>query len=154
AASGAEAVAAAREKAVDFALIESRLPDLGAEQLKAQIRQARPGCRVVVLTNLGAVRKSPELMMMFGASDSIVGAEQVVELVSCASEAAPEGAPSASTKGRQALIGVVDVLVGLLELSDRYFGGTSHQAMRLARALAEEMGFDEETRDEVVIATL
>src|SRR5262249_51177426 len=47
-----------------------------------------------------------------------------------------------------------DVLVGLIELGDRYFGGSSHQAMRLARAVAEEMSSETDTQDEGAIAAL
>ena len=53
-----------------------------------------------------------------------------------------------------ALLSVIDVLVGLLELRDRYFGGSSHQAMRLARAVAEQLAADPETPDEVALAAL
>ena len=38
------------------------------------------------------------------------------------------------------LVRVIDVLVGLLELEYRLFGSSSHQAMQLTRATAEELG--------------
>ena len=38
-------------------------------------------------------------------------------------------------QGVQSLLQVIDVLVGLQELSDRHFGGSSHGAMKVARAV-------------------
>jgi response regulator RpfG family c-di-GMP phosphodiesterase len=46
------------------------------------------------------------------------------------------------------------VLVGLLELDDQFFGGTSHKVMELARETAVALSADEETVQEIVLATL
>ena len=154
--SGSEALLAVRSVSFDVVLIESHLTDVRSDLLKTQILQARPGCRVVVLTSFGAARNTPELLR-YGVDDYIVRVDQVLEWMAPAAASAAEGpaAPAApAVKSSKALIEVADVLVGLLELGDRFFGGTSHQAMRLARAVAEEMGVEDETRDEVVIATL
>ena len=56
--------------------------------------------------------------------------------------------------GSASLIQTIDVLVGLLELGDQFFGGGTHQAARLARNVAEEMRCDTMTLEEVVLATL
>jgi len=56
--------------------------------------------------------------------------------------------------GVQSLLQVIDVLVGLQELSDQHFGGSSHGAMKVARAVAEEMNLPEDGILEVALATL
>ncbi len=57
-------------------------------------------------------------------------------------------------QGVQSLLQVIDVLVGLHELSDRHFGGSSHGAMKVAQAVAEEMDLPEEGVLEVALSTL
>ncbi|PYT07304.1 MAG: hypothetical protein DMF49_08545 [Acidobacteria bacterium] len=152
AASGSEALMVVRNVSVEVVLIESHLADIRADMLRSQILQARPGCRAVILTSFGTVRNSPELLR-FGMDDYVLRSDQVLDLLTTTFETSGEhGSPA--EKGKQALLEVVDVLVGLLELGDRFFGGCSHQAMRLSREVAEEMGVEEETLDEVVIATL
>jgi len=133
-------------------LIESHLPDMTATELRGRLKRIRPECRVVVLTSFNQVRNTPELLR-FGASDYLVRVEQVFELLQ------PEAASMGEFGGwggpaSQALIRVIDVLVGLLELEDHRFGSTSHVAMELARATAEELGAEEEMLYEVVLGTL
>jgi response regulator RpfG family c-di-GMP phosphodiesterase len=60
----------------------------------------------------------------------------------------------ARDQGLQSLLQVIDVLVGLQELSDKHFGGSSHGAMKVARAVAEEMNLADEGVLEVALATL
>ena len=153
AASGSEAMLVVRNVSVDVVLVESHLLDVRAEQLKSQIQKLRPGCRVILLTSFGSVRNSPDLLR-YGTDDYLVRDDQLLELLTASIEAGAEQPVGSAGKEKKSLIEVVDVLVGLLELGDRFFGGTSHQAMRLARSVAEEMGVEEETRDEIVIATL
>jgi response regulator RpfG family c-di-GMP phosphodiesterase len=154
ASSGSEALLVIRNVSIDAVLVESHLPDFKADHLQEQILQLRPNCRVVTLTSFGAVRNSPELLR-FGPGDYLLRADHLVGLL----EGAPEGtldrsSAHVSDRGVKSLIEVTDVLVGLLELEEQFFGGCSHQAMRLARAVAGEMSVEEETLDEVVIATL
>jgi len=153
AATGSEALLVLRNVAVDIVLVESHLPDMRAEQLRPQVLQIRPGCRVICLTSFGAVRNSPELLR-FGMDEYVLRTDQIVELLGATLDSAQDGSTTLAERGMKALVEVVDVLVGVLELSDRFFGGCSHQAMRLARAVAGEMSVEEETLDEVVVATL
>src|SRR5205823_4429365 len=114
----------------------------------------RPECRVLPLTSFASVKGTRELLR-FGEDDFLLRKGDLVELLRAGQS--PDGDVGASPfveKSKTSLLEVVDVLVGLLELGDRYFGGSSHQAMRLSRSLAEELSPDGETLDEVAIAAL
>lgn len=50
AASGEEAVAAAREHAPDIALIDIHMPGIGGLEATQKLQRVHPGCRVVILT--------------------------------------------------------------------------------------------------------
>ncbi|HKQ61794.1 MAG TPA: HD domain-containing phosphohydrolase [Candidatus Polarisedimenticolaceae bacterium] len=152
--SGSEAQRVARGVAVDAVLIEAHLPDMTGGELRTRLLKERPDCRVINLTSFELVRNSPTLVR-FGADDYLVKLEQLCELVRAPFERGTErGTGVIAERGNKALIGVIDVLVGLIELDDRFFGGSSHQAMRLARGVAEELSADEETQIEVVLAAL
>ncbi len=140
--------------AVDAVIVESHLPDRRAEELRERLIELRPECRVVVVTSFEQVRNTPE-QLRFGADDYLLRYDQILDLLQAPYLAAREGTGASTAKReRAALVHVIDVLVSLLELDDRHFGGFSHHAMRLARAVAEELSGDEETVTEVVLATL
>jgi len=152
--SGAEAERVVRSVAVDAVLVESSLPDMTGEELTGRVKKIRPDCRSVILTSFEHVRNTPE-QLRFGSGDYLLRASQVIDLLHAPYVAAREG--STSNYGKRAtdsLIQVIDIVVGLLELDDRHFGGFSHQAMDLARAVAEELSDEEETIQEVVLAAL
>jgi response regulator RpfG family c-di-GMP phosphodiesterase len=151
---GSAAMRVVRGVTVDAVLIESHLPDMTAEQLKIQIQQLRPECRVVVLSGFEKVRNTPD-QLRFGAEDYILGREQISDLLRAPFEAGSDASGTTSgQRGHEALIEVIDVLIGLRELDDRYFGGGSHQATKLARTLAQQMSADDETVQEIVLSTL
>jgi response regulator RpfG family c-di-GMP phosphodiesterase len=154
AASGAEAERAVRSVKFDAVILESHLPDVPVDELKARLRRARKGCRVVTVAGFDLVRNSAE-QMRFGADDYLVGSAQLLDML-CAPYAADGRGQDAALghRGSEALIQVIDVLVGLLELDERFFGGSSHKAMRFAREAAEELGVESATRQEVVLAAL
>jgi response regulator RpfG family c-di-GMP phosphodiesterase len=140
--------------AVDAVILESHLPDRRPEELRERLIELRPECRVVVVTSFDQVRNTPE-QLRFGADDYLLRADQILELLQAPFQAAREGSTASTAKReRAALLQVIDVLVSLLELDDRHFGGFSHHAMRLARAVAEELAVDEETVTEVALAAL
>ena len=56
--------------------------------------------------------------------------------------------------GVEALVQVIDVLVGIQELADVHFRGVSHRSAPLARAVAEKLGLSSEEILEISIATL
>ena len=150
--SGTEAARVAASVAVDVALIESHLPEMTAEEVRQRVIQARPECRVVILTNFDQVRNSPE-QLRFGADDYLMRVEEVLALIRTV-ESPGGGLSHASRQAPNALIQVIDVLVGLIELDDRYFAASAHQSMQLVRAVTEELAADTASVQEVVIATL
>ena len=147
-----QALRVAKSVSVQAVLIESHLPDMPATELRSRLQAIRPSCRVVVLSGFNLVRNSSELLQ-FGANDYLVHVDQVVELLRSA-DATGVDVNTWSGKGTQALINVIDALVGLLELEYRRFGSTSHVAMEFARATVEELGADEDMMYEVVLGTL
>lgn len=151
---GAEAERVVRSVSVDAVLAESTLPDMSGDELAARLKQIRADCRVVVLTSFEQVKNSPE-QMRFGAEDYLLRSEQLLHLLGAAhSTEEDEESIAIDKRGSDALVQVVDVLVGLLEIDDRFFGGFSHQVMLLAREVAEELSSEEDAVQETVIATL
>ncbi len=151
---GAEAERVVRDVTVDAVLAESHLPDITCEELAGRIKKIRPDCRAVILTSFEQVRNTPE-QLRFGSEDYLLRGAQVVDLLHAPYVATQEEATQRyGQRGVDSLVRVIDVLVGLLELDDRFFGGFSHQVMDLARAVAEELSDEEQTVREVVIATL
>jgi len=143
-----------RSVAVDAILIESHLPDMPPEELRIRLSKVRPDCRVVVLTDYRQVRNTAEQLYHDG-NEFLLRPGEVLDLVEAPYVAArASDGSSFADRGNDALIEALDVVVGLVELDERHFGGFSHQAMRLAREVAQELGADEEMVREVVIATL
>ena len=154
AANGSEAKRVVGTVSFDSVLIESHLPDVSPDELREQLQQIRPDCRVVILTSFDLVRNSPE-QLQFGSDDYLVSSGQIFDLLRAQYDGAADGEGSSiANRGHKALTGVIDVLVGLLEVDDRYFGGSSHRAMDLAREVAEALSSDEETVQEVTLACL
>jgi response regulator RpfG family c-di-GMP phosphodiesterase len=152
--SGRQAEQIASSVAVDAVLIESHLPDMPPEELRLRLARQRPECRVVVLTDYSQVRNTPEQLYHEG-SEFLLRPTEVLDLVEApyAAARASDGSTFAD-RGIEALIEALDVVVGLVELDQRNFGGFSHQAMRLARDVALQLDADGEVVREVVIATL
>lgn len=148
----AEAWKVVRSVSLDAALIEATLADGKGESLRRKLARERPDCRVLVFTNATTVRDQHELLSL-GDEDYILSQGDLIELVRGAGVADQSGG-GAHIKQVKSLVEVIDVLVGLLEMGDDFFGGTSHRVMKLAREIAEEMTVEEETLYEVVLASL
>jgi response regulator RpfG family c-di-GMP phosphodiesterase len=148
--SGAEAERVARSVSIDAALTETNLPDISGEELVTRLSRIRPDCRVIVLTNFETVKNSPD-QLRFGANDYLVRQDQILRMLE---KPASVGDLNIGRRNSEALVQAIDVLVGLLEIDDHFFGGFSHQAMRLARAVAEELSQDEDAVLETAVATL
>jgi putative two-component system response regulator len=152
--SGVEAERVVKTVSFDAVLVESHLPDMSAEELRGRIEKARPECRVVIMTSFDLVRNSPE-QLQYGPDDYLIRSDQLFDLLHAPHDAGQEGSSlSVSHRGNVALIQVIDVLVGLLEVDENFFGGFSHKAMQLAREVALELSADEETVQEVTLAAL
>jgi len=150
---GAEAERVAQSVGLDAVIIESHLPDMSAEDLQQRIKRVRPDCRVAIVSSFELIKNSPA-QLKYGANDYLLNLQQLLPLLSAPFESTEGATDTFAERGNDALIGVIDVLVGLLEIEDAYFGGMSHRAMTLARQVAEELGADSQTVQEVVLATL
>ena len=151
---GAEAVRVAEAVSLDAVLVESHISDMGVDELRSRVTDIRPECTVLSLTSCGLIRNSTELLRL-GGEDFVLTAESVRELLRAPHESGGDlGFWPWEERGNQALMQVIDVLVGLLEIEHKLFASSSHQAMLLARATAEELGAHEEMLNEVVLGTL
>lgn len=147
-----EALKVVRSVSLDAALVESSLADGKGESFRRRLARERPDCRVLVFTNASTARDQHELLSL-GEEDYVLSQEDLIELVRGAG-VADQAATGAHPRQVKSLVEVIDVLVGLLEMGDDFFGGTSHRVMKLAREIAEEMAVEEETLYEVVLASL
>jgi putative nucleotidyltransferase with HDIG domain len=154
AASGAEAAKILSNSAQDFVLCDLFLPDTSGVELKRRILRLSPKSRVIVLSSFTVIRSSDDVLR-FGTSDFILDQRELLDLLEAAGEdRAPVALPVTDEHLKKCLIETIDVLVGLLEINDPFFGGNSHITMEYARAVAEEMKLSKEIVDEIVVASL
>ena len=139
--------------AADVVLLETRRVDARARRQRARLEHLRPGCRVVLVTSFGAVRQSPDLLQ-FGPADFLVSAEVLLSSLEPGRRPAHPAPDDDAEKGLSSLVQTVDVLVGLLELSDAHFRGTSNRVTRLVRSVADELGLPKDAVHEAVLASL
>ncbi len=154
AASGAEAAKILSNSAQDFVLCDLFLPDTSGVELKRRILRLSPKSRVIVLSSFTVIRSSDDVLR-FGTSDFILDQRELLDLLEAAGEErAPIALPVTDEHLKKCLIETIDVLVGLLEINDPFFGGNSHITMEYARSVAEAMKLSEEMVDEIVVASL
>ncbi|HZL97645.1 MAG TPA: response regulator [Terriglobales bacterium] len=153
--SGAEALKIAANASFDHALVELFLPDYSGVEFKRRLARVSPKTRVVVLSSFTTIRSLDDVLR-FGSSDFILDQREIVELLRAASAVRPPIANPipGNERLKKCLIETVDVLVGLLEVNDPFFGGNSHITMEYARFVAEEMKLDRETVNEIVLGSL
>jgi putative two-component system response regulator len=153
--SGTEALKIAANSVLDTAIVELLLPDYSGVEFKRRLARVSPKTRVVVLSSFTTIRSSDDVLR-FGTSDFILDQREVLELLRAAAEERPAVVkpPAGDERLKKCLIETVDVLVGLLEVNDPFFGGNSHITMEYARSVAEEMKLDRETVEEIVLGSL
>jgi putative two-component system response regulator len=152
--SGAEAVKIVSNSVPDFILCEQFLPDCSGVELKRRILRLSPKSRVIILSSFTIIRSSDDVLR-FGSSDFILDQRELLDLLEAAGEGrAPVAPPVTDKLLKKCLIETIDVLVGLLEINDPFFGGNSHITMEYARTVAEEMKLTKEMVDEIVVASL
>src|SRR5512141_3368749 len=153
--SGANALQIAANAPFVTALVELFLPDFSGVEFKRRLARVSPKTRVVVLSSFTTIRSSDDVLR-FGTSDFIIDQREIVELLRAPSAVRQAVAIPVAGEDRlkKCLVDTVDVLVGLLEVNDPFFGGNSHIAMEYARSVAEEMKLDRETGDEIVVGSL
>ena len=155
---GAEAVKIATSSSIDCALVDQLLPDFSGVELKRRLLKVSPKTRVVVLSSFTTIRSSDDVLR-FGFSDFIFDQKELLELlqggVTLPAAAVSEPAEEERFERlKKCLIDTVDVMVGLLEINDPFFGGNSHITMEYARSVAEEMKLPPETVNEIVVGAL
>lgn len=155
ASSGAEAVKIVTNSALDFVLVELFLADFSGVELKRRIRRLSPKTRVIVVSSFTTIRSSDDVLR-FGPSDFILDQREILELVEFSAEERTVPAATLPTDDRlkHCLVDTIDILVGLLEVNDPFFGGNSHITMEYARSVAEDMKLSQEMIDEIVVASL
>ena len=153
--SGADALKIAANAPFDTVLVELFLPDFSGVEFKRRLARVSPKTRVVVLSSFTTIRSSDDVLR-FGTSDFIIDQREIVELLRAPSAVRQAVAiPVAGDERlKKCLVDTVDVLVGLLEVNDPFFGGNSHITMEYARSVAEEMKLDRETVEEIVVGSL
>ncbi len=154
ASTGAEAIKIATSTSLDYALTELFLPDFSGVELKRRLSRITPKTRIIVASSFTTIKSSDDVLR-YGSSDFILDQREILDLIRAAGEIQLP-APSDVTDDRlkQCLIDTIDVLVGLLEVNDPFFGGNSHITMEYARSVAEEMKLSQEMIDEIVVASL
>ena len=151
---GADGVKIVASAPPDFVLIDLFLPDCSGVELKRRIRRLAPHARVIVASSFTVIRSSDDVLR-FGGSDFILDQREVLELLNAAGDdRLPVEPPLTDDRLKKCLIDTIDILVGLLEVNDPFFGGNSHITMEYARAVAEEMKLSQEMVDEIVLASM
>ena len=154
AASGAEAAKILSNSTQDIVLCDLFLPDASGVELKRRILHLSPKSLVIVLSSFTVIRSSDDVLR-FGTSDFILDQRELIDLLDAAGkDRAPVALPVTDEHLKKCLIETIDVLVGLLEINDPFFGGNSHITMEYARVVAEEMKVPKEMVDEIVVASL
>src|SRR5512134_1702608 len=154
AATGAEALKIVANRAVDYVLAELFLPDFSGVELKRRIHRLSPKTRSIVASSFTIIKSSDDVLR-FGTSDFILDQGELLELIRAAGEDRPPLAvPVSDERLKPCLIETIDILVGLLEVNDPFFGGNSHITMEYARSVAGEMKLSQEMIDEIVVASL
>lgn len=148
----ADALRVLRSTPVDTVLLVAQGPEAATEKLKSHIHQERPDARVVTVTRSVSIRNQKRVMR-FGLNDYSLGERELLALLAVGHGADLEEGPLPD-KGVRSLVEVIDVLVGLLEFSDRHFVGSSHRAAHLGRCVIEQMGLPEDIATEITLATL
>jgi putative nucleotidyltransferase with HDIG domain len=148
----------AANSVLDFALVELFLTDYSGVEFKRRLLRVSPKTRVIVLSSFTTIRSSDDVLR-FGFSDFIVDQREILELLrACGTtrEAVPPP-PTADDRIdrlKKCLIDTIDVMVGLQEVNDPFFGGNSHITMEYARSVAEEMKLTSDTIEEIVVGAL
>jgi response regulator RpfG family c-di-GMP phosphodiesterase len=151
---GTQALQIVANSTPDFILCEQFLPDGSGVELKRRILRVSPKSCVIVLSSFSVIRTSDDVLR-FGSSDFIIDQREFLDILLAAGEdMGPVELPVTDLHLKKCLIETIDVLVGLLEINDPFFGGNSHITMQYARAVAEEMNLSPEMVDEIVVASL
>jgi len=152
--SAADAIRALRATPSDAVLIIGSENDVGARKLRNRLLAEQCATRVLLVSRFVSGAGAGQ-SQRFSIGDYRLSESELLALVAARDQAETlEHEPEDVDAGVEALVQVVDVLVGLRELNDRYHRGASHRATFLARTVAERMHLSPKETLAVVIATL
>ena len=151
---GSDAIGILRNTAIDTVIVVGGEADVAASKLRGRILGEKLAIRAFVIQPFVS-RQGAHRIRRFAIGDHRLSDNELLALLR-SSEASPEpeAAAAAIDKGVECLVQVVDVLVGLQELSSSSFRGSSHRAVHLAGAVADKMNLSATDRLEIVLATL
>ncbi len=151
-----EALRVLHTTAIDTVLLLKSSPeDTAPHKIRARLLEECQDSRVVLVSRQVSMVDGTRTVHFVFDDHPFTEPELVSFLRAAPLSRNGNGSPvPALDQGVQSLLQVIDVLVALQELSDRHFGGSSHGAMKVARAVAEEMNLPEEGVLEVALATL
>ncbi len=150
-----EALRVLHTTAIDTVLILKSSPeDVAPHKIRSRLLEECQDSRVVLVSRqVSVVDGTRKVRFVF--DDHRFTEPEFVSFLRAAPLSRNNGSRTpALDQGVQSLLEVIDVLVALKELSDRHFGGSSHGAMKVARAVAEELDLPEDGVLEVALATL
>ena len=146
-----EALRKVRDEPFSVMLVE-RDRDLNPGQFRSLVQARRPGCRVLFLSSFEQDRTAGTLLE-HGVNEVILGMSDLAALADAPAGVAKPGADEAARR-TGSLIQSLDVMVGLLESDDSYFGGFSHHVATLAQSIARELRLPDHAIEEIAIAVL
>lgn len=149
----ADAFRLLRNNPVHTVIVLGAETDAAAAKLRTRVLSEKLASRSILVNNLvrghGAKREQKFAIGDYRLSES----ELVAMLIASESQQDSE-AIQPTDRAVDALIQVVDVLVGMQELSDKHFRGSSHRAIDLVRRMAELMELPPSEVIEISIAAL
>lgn len=108
-----------------------------------------------LLVNSRVVGHGTKRVQRFGVgSYRLTDDELAALLLASSNQKGDEDECPPTDRAVDALIQVIDVLVGMQELGDRHFRGTSHRAVHLVQRMVELMGLSSEEATEIAVAAL
>ncbi len=150
------AVRVLHSTSIDTVLVLTSSEDQdAAKKIHARILKECPESRVVLLSRQLSLEEGSH-QVRFAFENYQLSEQELIGFLQTrpAQQAAPKKTEPEMDPGVRSLLQVIDVLVGLQELGDQHFGGSSHGAMRLAEAVARELELPPQGVQEVALATL
>lgn len=149
-----DAIRFLRNAPVHTVLIMGGETDAAAVKLRGRLLAEGLATRALlikpVISNHGRDR-----VYRFAIGDYRLNETEVLALVSATSEARAGDSDDVPRDQRvEALLQVIDLLVGIQDFSDEYFRGSSHRAVHLVRSVAHNMKLSDDETLEIVISTL
>ena len=150
----ADAFRLLRNTPVPTVIVLAAETDVAAAKFRSRVLVEKLAKRAILLNSL-VVGHGARRVQRFSIGDyRLSETELVAMLVASGSPTEGEDTPKAPDRAVEALVQAIDVLVGMQELSDKNFRGSSHRAVHLARRMAELMQLPSEEMTEIAVASL